>query len=254
MIVDERLARRFWPNRSPVGQRMWRPKSAEALAHPDASNIEWFGVVGVVGSVKVRTLVDTDERVGAYYFPYAQSPGSYFSLVVRASGEPLPLAGAIRAAITALDPDLPFHDVRRMDQRIESSLMPRRTPVLLSVGFGVTALLLAAVGLYGVLSYLVSQRTREIGIRMALGSTASGIFTLVARESFAVLGGGFALGVAGALLLAHVIRSMLFEVKPMDPVLFASVCAILAVVAITACTLPAWRATRVDPMTALRQE
>jgi predicted permease len=251
IIVDERLGRRFWPNRSPIGQRMWRPKSAEALAHPDASNTEWFDVVG---SVKLRALVDTDERVGAYYFPYAQSPGSYFSLVVRATGEPLQLTGAIRTAITRLDPELPFHDVRTMDQRIESSLASRRSPVLLSVGFGAVALLLAAVGLYGVLAYLVSQRTQEIGIRMALGSTASGIFKLMARESFAILGAGFALGMGGALLLAHSIRSMLFEVKAVDPILLASVCGILGVVAITASTLPAWRATRVNPVVALRQE
>jgi ABC-type antimicrobial peptide transport system permease subunit len=126
--------------------------------------------------------------------------------------------------------------------------------VLLSVGFGAVALLLAAVGLYGVLAYLVSQRTQEIGIRMALGSTASGIFKLVARESFAILGVGFALGMGGALVLGHSIRSMLFEVKAVDPTLLASVCGILGVVAITASTLPAWRATRVNPVVALRQE
>ena len=204
--------------------------------------------------MKLRALVDADERLGAYYFPYAQSPRSHFSLVVRAGGEPLSLAGAIRGAISALDPDLPFHDVRTMDQRFEGFLTSRRAPVLLSVGFGVVALLLAAVGPYGVPSYLVLQRTQEIGIRMALGSTASGIFKLVARETVAVLGGGFVLGIAGALLLAHLIRSMVFEVKAMDPALFASVCAVLAGVAIAACALPAWRATRVNPVVALRQE
>lgn len=254
VIVDDRLARRFWPDKSPVGQRMWRPKSAEALAHPDATNTERFTVAGVVGRVKVRALVDTDERVGAYYFPYAQSPGPYLSLVVRASGEPARLTAAIRGALTALDPELPFHDVRSMDERIQSTLVSRRNPVLLSVGFGLIALLLATVGLYGVLAYVVSQRTQEIGIRMALGSTASGIFRLVARESFAILGGGFALGLLGAFLLAHSIRSMLYEVKPLDPWLLASVCALLGLVAMVASTLPAWRATRVNPTVALRQE
>ncbi len=254
MIVDERLARRFWPDKSPIGQRIWRPKSAEALAHPDATNTERFTVMGVVGSVKVRALVDLDERVGAYYFPFAQSPGSYLNLVVRASGEPARLTAAIRSAITDLDPELPFHDVRTMDERIQGTLVSRRTPVLLSVGFGLIALLLATVGLYGVLAYLVSQRTQEIGIRMALGSPASGIFRLVARESLAILGGGFALGLLGALLLAHSIRSLLYEVKPLDPVLLASVCAVLGLVAIAASTVPAWRASRVNPVVALRQE
>ena len=254
VIVDERLARRFWPDKSPIGQRIWRPKSAEALAHPDATNTERFTVMGVVGSVKVRALVDLDERVGAYYFPFAQSPGSYLNLVVRASGEPARLTAAIRSAITDLDPELPFHDVRTMDERIQGTLVSRRTPVLLSVGFGLIALLLATVGLYGVLAYLVSQRTQEIGIRMALGSPASGIFRLVARESLAILGGGFALGLLGALLLAHSIRSLLYEVKPLDPALLASACAALGLVAIAASTVPAWRATRVNPVVALRQE
>ncbi len=254
VIVDQRLARRFWPGKSPIGQRMWKPKSAEALAHPDATNTERFTVMGVVGSVKLRALVDTDERVGAYYFPFAQFPESYFGLVIRASGEPSRLTAALRGAITALDPELPLTDVRSMDERIQGTLVSRRTPVLLAVGFGLIALLLATVGLYGVLAYLVSQRTQEIGIRMALGSTASGIFRMVARESLAILGGGFALGLLGAFLLAHSIRSMLYEVKPLDPLLLASVCALLGLVAIMASTLPAWRATRVNPVVALRQE
>jgi predicted permease len=254
VIVDERLARRFWPGKSPIGQRMWKPKSAEALAHPDTTNTERYTVMGVVGSVKLRALVDTDERVGAYYFPFAQLPDSYFGLVVRASGEPTRLTAAIRGVVTALDPELPFNDVRTMDERIQGTLVSRRTPVLLSVGFGLIALLLATVGLYGVLAYLVSQRIQEIGIRMALGSTASGIFRLVARESLAILGGGFALGLLGALLLAHSMRAMLYEVKPLDPVLLASVCAVLGLVAMIASTLPAWRATRVNPVVALRQD
>lgn len=253
VIVDERLAKRFWPNRSPLGQRMWQPKTPEALANPTADNTDRFEVVGVVGSVKVRALVDSDERVGAYYFPSTQSPTSFLSLVVRTSADPLSLVPAIRAAITALDPDLPLSGVRTMDESIDKSLASRRTPVLLSVAFGAVALLLAAVGLYGVLAYLVSQRTQEIGIRMALGSTASDIFNLVARESIVVLACGLAVGVAGSLALAQAIRGMLFEVKPLDPVLFASTCGVLAVVAIFACALPAWRATRVSPTVALRQ-
>jgi ABC-type antimicrobial peptide transport system permease subunit len=125
---------------------------------------------------------------------------------------------------------------------------------VLAFAFGVIALLLAAVGVYGVLAYLVAQRKQEIGIRMALGSTARGIFRLVARESLAIIGAGLAVGLLGAVGLAQSIRTLLYQVRPMDPALLASVCAILAAVGTIACLVPAWRATRVDPAIALRQE
>jgi putative ABC transport system permease protein len=255
IIVDERLARKFWPSSSPLGRRMWQPGSAEGLAHPETDkDARRFTVVGVVGSVKQRALVDPDERVGAYYFPYAQSPESGFTLALRAVGDPKTLVASLRTAMRELDPELPLDDVRTMAERIDESLVSRRSPVLLAVAFGVIALLLAAVGLYGVLAYLVAQRKQEIGIRMALGSTAPGIFGLVARESLGIVGAGLAVGLLGAVALAQSIRSLLYGVKPMDPGLIASVCAILAAVGAIACLVPAWRATRVDPAIALRQE
>ncbi len=253
VIVDERLARRFWPTQSPIGKRMWQPGSVEGLLHPD-KDARWFTVVGVVGSVKQRALVDPDERAGAYYFPYDQAPERGITFAVRTVGDPSGLVASMRTAIRELDPELPLDDVRSMDERIDQSLVTRRSPALLAAGFGALAVLLAAVGLYGVLAYLVSQRTQEIGIRMALGSTARGIFGLVARESLLIIGGGLVVGLAGALAVARSMASLLYGVKPMDPGLVGSVCAVLAAVAMLACLLPAWRATRVNPVVALRQE
>jgi predicted permease len=253
IIVDERLARRFWPNGSPLGRRMWQPGSAEGLVNPD-KDARWYTVVGVVGSVKQRALVDPDERVGAYYFPYAQFPESYVTLVLRAVAEPTTLVASLRTAVRELDPELPLDDVHTMAERIDESLVSRRSPVTLALAFGVLALLLAGVGLYGVLAFLVSQRKQEIGIRMALGSTQKGIFGLVARESLGIIGAGLAVGLLGALALGQSIRSLLYDVKPMDPTVIASVIAVLTGVGAIACLVPAWRATRVDPAIALRQE
>ncbi len=253
IIVDERLAKRFWPNGSPLGRRMWQPGSNEGLVNPD-KDARWFTVVGVVGSVKQRALVDPDERVGAYYFPYAQSPESNFTLALRAVADPNTLVASLRTVVRELDTELPLDDVHTMGERLDDSLVSRRSPVTLALAFGVLALVLAGVGLYGVLAYLVSQRRQEIGIRMALGSTQRGIFGLVARESLGIIGAGLAVGLLGAVALGQSIRSLLYDVKPMDPAVIASVCAVLTVVGVVACLVPAWRATRIHPATALRQE
>ena len=253
IIVDERLARKFWPGVSPIGRRMWRPGGADDLIQPGA-NTRWYTVVGVVGSVKLRALVDPDERVGAYFFPYQQDPRSSPTFVLRTAGEPSALVSALRKAIVEVDPGLPLHDVRTMQERIDESLIARKSPMLLAIAFGLVALFLAGVGIYGVLAYTVAQRTREIGIRMALGSTTERIFRLIAREGFMLLGIGFALGLAGTLALARYVESLLFGVRPVDPYVLAGVAGILALAAAIACVLPARRAARVDPVVALRQE
>ena len=253
IIVDERLARKFWPGVSPIGRRMWRPGGADDLIQPGA-NTRWYTVVGVVGSVKLRALVDPDERVGAYFFPYRQDPRSSPTFVLRTAGEPSALVSALRKAIVEVDPGLPLHDVRTMQERIDESLIARKSPMLLAIAFGLVALFLAGVGIYGVLAYTVAQRTREIGIRMALGSTTERIFRLIAREGFMLLGIGFALGLAGTLALARYVESLLFGVRPVDPYVLAGVAGILALAAAIACVLPARRAARVDPVVALRQE
>jgi len=253
IIVDQRLARKFWPGVSPIGRRMWRPGGADDLIQPGA-NTRWYTVVGVVGSVKLRALVDPDERVGAYFFPYQQDPRSSPTFVLRTAGEPSALVSALRKAIVEVDPGLPLHDVRTMQERIDESLIARKSPMLLAIAFGLVALFLAGVGIYGVLAYTVARRTREIGIRMALGSTTERIFRLIAREGFMLLGIGFALGLAGTLALARYVESLLFGVRPVDPYVLAGVAGILALAAAIACVLPARRAARVDPVVALRQE
>ena len=253
IIVDERLARKFWPGVSPIGRRMWRSGGPDDLIQPGA-NTRWYTVVGVVGSVKLRALVDPDERVGAYFFPYRQDPRSSPTFVLRTAGEPSALVSALRKAIVEVDPGLPLHDVRTMQERIDESLIARKSPMLLAIAFGLVALFLAGVGIYGVLAYTVARRTREIGIRMALGSTTERIFRLIAREGFMLLGIGFALGLAGTLALARYVESLLFGVRPVDPYVLAGVAGILALAAAIACVLPARRAARVDPVVALRQE
>ncbi len=253
VIVDQRLARKFWPNSSPVGKRMWRPMSAQDLVQPSA-NAVWYTVVGVVGSVKLRALVDPDERVGAYYFPYEQSPRDGLTFTVRTPAEPSALIPALRKAMAEIDPELPIFDVRTMEERISESLISRKSPMLLAMSFGFVALFLAGVGIYGVLAYMVTQRTREIGIRIALGSSSERIFQLIVREGVLLLALGFALGFAGTLGLSRYVESVLFGVRSLDPMVLASVAGLLAAVALVACALPARRAARVDPMTALRQE
>jgi predicted permease len=254
LVIDQRLARRFWPNSSPIGKRMWQPQSAETLAHPPEKDSDWLTVVGVVGSVKLHGLVNPDERVGAYYFPYAQNPRPAFAFAIRTASEPAGLIHAMREAITALDPEMPLFDVRTMQQRIDESLIIHRSPMLLATVFGMVALFLAAVGIYGALAYGVAQRTKEIGIRIALGSSAERIFRLILREGLIMLTIGFAIGLAGTLAIGKFFQSVLYGVGPSDPGVLASAIAVLAVVSLVACILPARRATRVEPIIALRQD
>ncbi len=253
IIIDQRLAHRFWPNSSPIGKRMWRPDSAQDLVQP-GPNVRWYTVVGVVGSVKLLALVDPDERLGAYYYPCEQRPRDMLTFAARTATEPSSLITALRKAILEVDAELPLYDVHSMQERIEESLITRKSPMLLAAGFGVVALLLAGLGIYGVLAYMVAQRTREIGIRMALGSSTERIFRMILGEGTLLLAAGFALGLAGTAALAKYVESILFGVRPMDSSVIASVAGILAAVALIACIFPARRATRVNPITALRQE
>ena len=253
IVVDERLARKFFPGMNAVGKRMWRPTNVEALQDPQ-KGAEYYTIVGVVGSVKLRALVDAEERIGSYYFPFSQNPDSGISFAVRSAGDPVALKAGMRRVVTEVDPELPFFDALTMQERIDDSLTNRRSPMLLSLCFGAVALFLAGVGIYGVLAYLVAQRTKEIGIRMALGSDAQGIFGLVFREGAAIIATGFVLGVLCSWLLGRFMESILYGVRPLDPVVMSLVSLALIAVALAATTLPAWRATRVDPIIALRQE
>lgn len=251
IIVDRRLARRFWPDGDALGKRMWRPTSVEDFTNP--ANAEYFQIVGIVEPVSLRGLVDGIDATGAYYFPLAQNPIRGIDFAVKTAGDPRALIPPVRAALAELDPEMPLFDVRTMEERIGRSLSDRRTPMLLTAVFSAVALLLAAVGIYGMLAYLVQLRTREIGIRAALGSDTGAIFRLVLREGAMVLLPGLLLGLAGAVALRRLIASQLYEVSPLDPGVLALVVAVLAAVALAACLLPARRATRIDPVVALAE-
>jgi predicted permease len=248
-IVDTRLARHFWPGANPIGRRLYFPDS------PDFSRITertpLFVVVGVVQEVKLRGLVEGVGNNGAYYFPQAQTPERRLTFAVQATGDPLSLGHVVRAAMNHVDRELPLFDLQPMARLAEQSLAPRRAATLLAVSFGVLALLLSAIGIYGVLAYLVAQRTREIGIRIALGSSTHAVFRLILREGLGIIAGGFAIGAAGAPLIGRSLQHQLFGVGSSDPVVLSLVVGVLAFAAVTACVAPARRAMRIDAVQAL---
>ena len=252
VIVDEKLARRFWPNQDPIGHRMYLPDDINnVLAVTDRT--VWLHVVGVIGDVKLQTLTEDKLTVGAYYFPMEQRTVGGMTFAVKTAGDPAALSGSVRGALSQLDRELPVFDIQTMEARMEKSLVTRRSPVLLSLSFGVVALFLSAIGIYGVLAYLVTQRRKEIGIRIALGGSARAIFELVLREGLLLIACGFLLGAAGAVALRRSLESQLFGVSATDPFVLVAVTAILGAVAVAACALPARRATRIDPIVALAE-
>jgi predicted permease len=255
VIVDERLARKFWPGKDPVGRRMFLPDRAEDLVTP-GPNVTYLTVVGVVGAVKREGLIEGEQaRLGAYYFPYAQDPTrGGITLAIRTTASPSQATEAVRRALAGIDPELPFYDVRTMSERMERSLDRRRTPMMLATSFAIVALLLAIVGIYGVLAYQVGQRTREVGIRIALGSSASGIRALVLREGAALVGAGLIVGLGGAVALRQAIAGQLYGIGPLDPRVLVLVTMVLSVAALVACLGPARRAARVDPVAALTRQ
>jgi predicted permease len=250
VIVDERLAQHFWPNQDPIGRRMYKPTSATDL-DKITPNTKFLTVVGVVRDVRLTNLTPQDAPVGVYYFPYTQGAERLLVLAARADRDIGSLAGAVRSAITDVDREIPVFGVQTMNDRMDSALVPRRVPMLIGLVFGIVALFLAAVGIYGVLAYQVSQRRREIGIRMALGSSTRSILGLVVRDGMQITGIGLAVGLVGVVGLTRVIRGMLYGVKPADPLVIALVAVVLAGVALVATLIPARRAARVSPMLAL---
>ena len=253
IVVDTRLARRFWPGQNPVGRRMYRPESAEELLGT-LNPTHFVTVVGVVGEVKQDGLVESRTPVGAYYLPMLQDTTRYVAFTLRSAGDPRTLASPLRATIARLDPELPVFFVKTMEEVTDDSLVTRRWPMLLSMGFGVVALLLSALGIYGVLAYLVTQRTKEIGIRMAIGGTPRTIFDLVLKEGLVLLAVGLAAGGVGLLWLSRALSSQLYGVRPSDPTVIALAGLVLGVIALVACAIPARRATRINPVVALNNE
>ncbi|HEX6865429.1 MAG TPA: FtsX-like permease family protein, partial [Thermoanaerobaculia bacterium] len=246
VIVSRELARRYWPGRNPVGQRVKR--AAQDQEYP------WMTVIGVAEDVKDTTLEGAVDPT--WYLPYPQQSATPFALNLRLavrSASPSPaLAEQVIGAIRSVERQLPVYAVATMEEQIEKALGQRRFGAVLFGIFAVLGLVLAAVGLYGVMSYSVNQRVREIGVRMALGAHAADVLRLVVLRGLALTLIGLTLGLAGALALTRLLTSLLYEVEPDDPVTFVTIAAVLSAVALLASYLPARRATRVDPVIALR--
>ncbi|HKN76397.1 MAG TPA: ABC transporter permease [Candidatus Acidoferrum sp.] len=253
IIVDERLAQHFWPNSDPIGRRMYQPSDPRNLLKTDEHTI-WLTVVGVARTLRYESLDDSKAAFGAYYLPNPQQPVNAFTFALKTARDQDSAVRALRAEVSRLDPELAVFDVHSMAERIDLSLASRRTSMLLANAFGGVALFLATLGIYGVLAYLVAQRTREIGIRVALGSSRAAILRLVLREGFQLVVIGLILGVVGAAFLQKFVATEVYGVRPLDPLILASVMALLAIVALAACAVPARRALRVDPIVALRSE
>ena len=244
-----RMVRRFWPNVDPIGKRI-------TFNNPTRDSvINWITVIGVVGHTKHEGL-DAENRVQLYH-PYRRVNGfigNAMGFAVRTTGDPNLALPAVRAAIHGIDRDVPLANVATMDANITSSMGQRRFAMLLLGLFAVMAVVLASIGIYGVMSYSVSQRAHEIGIRMALGAARRNVLGMVMGQGLLLVAIGVAIGVAGALSLTRLISSQLFGVKPSDPTTFVLVAVTLVGVAALATFVPAMRATRVDPVVALRDE
>jgi putative ABC transport system permease protein len=240
VVASQAAAKRLWGDADPLGRAVHRP--TQTLQ---------FAVVGVVGDIHSTAL---NQDAPTLYFPLPWRSPPLVDIAVRTSGDAEALLPTIRQKVHELDSELALANVRTMDQWIaNSAAQPRLNAVLLGV-FATTALLIAAIGIYGVLAYTVTQRTREIGLRMALGATSRDVMRLIVGQGMVVVLFGLGLGLAGGLALAHTVSSLVYGVTVRDPATYAAVAFVLGSVALAACALPARRAARVDPMVALRCE
>ncbi|MCW5967925.1 MAG: ABC transporter permease [Blastocatellales bacterium] len=238
-VFSETLARRLFPNEDPIGKRLVVSASGAAMTT----------IVGVVGDIRHQGLDQEIEQ--GVYLSYRQTPRG-MSIVLRTTVEPSSLAGALRNAVREIDPALPLYEVMAMNERLSNSVVARRFNLLLLGGFAVLALALAGIGVYGVISYVITQRRREIGIRMALGAQKSDVLRLFVGQGMKLVAIGAAIGLFGAFALTRVMTSLLFDISANDPLTFASVASLLLLVALTACYFPVRRAAKVDPLAALR--
>ena len=254
-VIDENLALQYWPNQDPIGQKIGHRGVLD-------QTIQWATIVGVVGHIRFNRLAGEESSSagsqsgakGTYYFSLYQQPGPYGYLIAKTGGNPAALAGNIREAVRDVDANQPVHDVKTMDSLIADSLGPQRFATTLLAAFAGLAILLAAVGLYGLMSYSVTQRTNEIGIRMALGAQQGEVLRMVLRQGAKLALAGIVAGVVVGLVLTHLMESLLYGVSAADPLSFAGAAVLLVLVALLACYIPARRAMRVDPMVALRYE
>jgi putative ABC transport system permease protein len=245
VVIDETLARRLWPNASPLGKRVtrgWFPEKPEV----------WFEIIGVIKHIRHHRLdADVREQV---YFTHALRPRRTMTLAIRTESDPIHLVSAVRQALRSLDPDQPVYQIRTMDGLVANALAPARFTLLLLTIFAGVAGLLAMVGIYSVMAYMVTQRTHEIGIRIALGAQARDMLILVIRQGMTLAGIGVALGLIVSFGLQRVMEGLLYGVSATDPATFVVISLLLAGAALLACYIPARRATKVDPLVALRYE
>ena len=240
-IVSETAAHAFWPGEDPIGQRIRYAPGAP-----------WITVVGVAGDVLNRRLTESPQPV--LYRPLEQSSDLSMAVLLRVANEGSGMAESIVREVRAVDPAIPVHAVRSMDDVVAANVAQRRFLMRLLVVFGALATLLALLGIYGVMSYAVTQRTREIGIRLAIGARPGDVSRMVIGRSLMMTGVGLACGVSGAMLLARLVESQLFGVRSADPLTVASVLVLMTLVAAAAAWIPARRAARVDPVQALRAQ
>ncbi|MGC1618322.1 MAG: ABC transporter permease [Candidatus Acidiferrum sp.] len=245
VIINQTLARRFFPNESPIGKHI---KPGMTSGKTDVM----CEIIGVVGDVKHRRLWLPHDPES--YVPYEQNPMGGMNIVVRSAADPMTLLPALRTQVHALDPELPIYKAQRMEDYLAASVAQRRFTSLLCSIFAGAGLLLAVVGLFGVMSYSVAQRTHEIGVRVAVGAEKTDILRMILREAMGITTMGIGLGLLGAFGLSRILENQLFAVSATDPLTFLGVVTALVVVALLACSIPARRATRVDPMVALRYE
>ena len=243
-IINETLAHRFFPNEDPIGKRL-------RIGNPESNPLR-REIIGVVKDTMLRSL--GEEPMAVTYRPLAQQHSQWLTLVVHTAGNPKALLPAIRREVQALDENLPAQEIKTLDEIVAFSFWPMRMGAGLVGAFGLLGLLLASVGLYGVMSYAVAARTREIGVRMALGARRGNVLSLVIGQGMKLALAGVALGLVASVALARTIKNLLFGVSDTDPLTFASVSLLLTVVALLACSLPARRAIKMDPMKALRHE
>jgi putative ABC transport system permease protein len=242
-IVNQAFARRFFPNGDPIGKRVGFG-CEEGLCRT---------IVGVVGNVKQESI--TADVAPEIYLPFSQMTMNGMTLFLRTNtGNPTDLARALRSEVLAIDKNQPVFDVKTLNQRVVETIAASRSLMFLFSGFALLAMVLAAVGIYGIISYSVSQRTREIGIRMALGARATDVLRMVLKSGMMLVLTGIVIGVAGAMALTRFLATLLFGVTPTDTLTFVVVSVVLVTIALLACLVPARRATKVDPLEALRYE
>jgi putative ABC transport system permease protein len=244
-LINETMAKKFWPNVDPLGRRM--------QLHSEGTS--WFQIVGIVADVRQMGLNEPPRQ--EMYFPYWQAEKNWFvprDLAIRTDGDPKALVASVKQTIASIDRDQPISDIKTMDQWLDEEVASRHVQTTLLGGFAALALILACIGIYGVLAYVVTQRTSEIGLRVALGADARSVFLAVARQGMSLAGIGITLGIAASLALSSLLQSLLFDVKPTDPATYLSASAVFALVALLACYIPARRASKVDPLVALRYE